>query len=307
MDKRKIILDTDPGIDDAVAITVLLKACGERVKLIYTTYGNSSLDNSTNNALSLVSLLGADIPVVRGADKPAPGNGVYEDATHVHGGDGLGGLQSGLLRDLLRGAAIEGDHAKIVYDAIAEEGGADYITLGPLTNLAGLLRRYPDVKRLINRVVTMGGGIASGNVTPHAEFNIYCDAESADYVFSMMPDLALVPLDVTTRAAFGLPAINAIGAAGTPVAAAMAAALKVNYDLCSAFGENGSVMHDATAVLAYLYPEKFVTNTCGMRVECGAERYGKCLPVEGGAGIKLVTGFDPVWTLDTIADSIVNY
>jgi len=316
MDDKLIIVDTDPGIDDAIAIAVLLEACKGRDILVFTTYGNTSLDNTTRNALSLMSLFDVDVPVVRGSQKPAPGNGAYEDASYVHGADGLGGLQGGMLKGLPRRSAVgeteNFDYLRHVYDTIRRSGGADYITLGPLTNLASLIERFPDVVGLIGRVVTMGGGIGLGNVTQHAEFNIYCDAESADYVFSKMPDLTLVPLNITKLVSFDLAGIERIGAAGSRVAEAMAAALRANYELCLAYGDPGSTMHDATAVLAYLYPGMFEYRATTMRVACDLERYGMCLPEDNPCGnIRLTTGFNPSeaspsLALEMIARSIIS-
>ena len=305
--ERKIILDADPGIDDAVAMAVLLRACKERVKLVFATYGNIPLEKSTRNALSLLALLGAnDIPVVRGAAQPGPGNAVYEDASYIHGGDGLGGLQSSdLLKNLPVKEAMEGISLRIVYDAIMEEeDGVDYITLGPLTNLSALIKRFPDVVGRLNQVITMGGGIGLGNVTRFAEFNFYCDAESAQHVFSVVPTLVLAPIDITTQINFNLEQIAAIGAAGTPVAKAMEAMLTLNYHQCVAYGEPGATMHDSTAVLAYLHPELFEFNTCGIRVECEKERYGESTVAEG-SNVRVMAKTDPARLLGIIAESLI--
>jgi len=306
MSERKIILDCDPGIDDAVAMAVLLKACKERVRLVVTTYGNIPLDMSTRNALSLMVLLGADtIPVLRGAEQPGPGNAVYEDASYIHGGDGLGGLQdSELFKSLPAKEALEGDFLQIIYDAITECGSVDYITLGPLTNLSALIMRFPDVVGRLRRVIAMGGGIGLGNVTAFAEFNFYCDAESARHVFESVPELVLAPIDVTTQVAFVPEQIAAIGAAGTPVAKAMEAMLVLNYHQCVAYGEPGATMHDSTAVLAYLYPGLFEFRTCGIRMECGKERYGEST-VAGGSNVRLMTGTDPAKLLEIITESLI--
>jgi len=303
--ERKIILDCDPGIDDAVAMAVLLRACKKRVKLVFATYGNIPLEKTTRNALSLLSLFGADdIPVVRGAAQPGPGNAVYEDASYIHGGDGLGGLQGSLLKNLPVKAPLEGDALQIVYGAIMEEaGGVDYITLGPLTNLSTLITRFPEAVGRINRVVAMGGGMGLGNVTKYAEFNFYCDAESARHVLSVVPDLVLVPIDITTQVAFSPEQIAAIGAAGTPVAQAMEAMLALNYKQCVAYGELGATMHDSTAVLAYLYPELFEFRACGIRVECGRERYGESTVTEG-QNVQLIVKTDPVRLLEIISESL---
>ena len=307
MTERKIILDADPGIDDAVAMAVLLGACKERVKLMISTYGNIPLEKSTRNALSLMALLGADIPVVRGLSQPGAGNAIYEDASYIHGGDGLGGLQeSELLRNLPVKEAVGGDYLQTVYDAIVEAGSVDYITLGPMTNLAALITRFPDVTKRLHRVFTMGGGIGLGNVTEHAEFNFYCDAESAQKVLDSVPELLLAPIDITTQVNFSMEQIAAIGAAGTPVAKAMEAMLTLNYHQCVAYGEPGATMHDSTAVLAYLYPELFEFRTCGIRMECERARYGEST-VAPGENVRLMVKADAARLLEIIAEHIAAY
>ena len=308
MTKRKIILDSDPGIDDAVAAVVLFKACRERVKLFLSSYGNTSLDNTTRNAASILSLLGADTPLVRGALKPGPGNATYRDASYIHGGDGLGGMQSSdLLRNLPARQVIDGDYLKTVHDAIMEEESVDYIALGPLTNLSALTARFPDVVPRINHVTIMGGGIGRGNITKFAEFNFFCDAESADSVLSVMPNITLVTLDITTQVAFDLPAIAKIGSAGTKVSAVMEAILTSNYHQCIEYGDRGSTMHDATAVLSYLHPELFRFTSNSVRMNCGKERYGECTVIKDGNNVRLIAETDPARLLDIIAESITGY
>ena len=306
MIKRRIILDSDPGIDDAVAIAVLFKECAERVKLFFSTYGNNSLENTTRNAESILSLLNADIPLVRGSQKPGPGNGTCEDASYIHGDDGIGGLQnSDLLKNLPVKRAIEGDYLKIVYEAIAEEESIDYIALGPLTNLSALIERFPQIVEQIGSVTVMGGGIGKGNITEFAEFNFYCDAESANKVLSVIPNLTLVPLDITSKVAFDLDSISKIGSAGTNISAFMEAILTFNYHKCLTYGDQGSVMHDSTAVLAYLHPELFKFVSCGIRVNCGMERYGESTVLKDGNNVQLVVETDPVQILDRIAECII--
>jgi len=302
---HNIILDTDPGIDDAVAMAVLLKACGEQVRLVVTGYGNVSLEKTTRNAMSLLALFDAGIPVIRGAQGPGPGNAAWEDASYVHGGDGLGGLQSSdLLKNLPVRQAMEGDYLQILYDAIVQCGSVDYITLGPLTNLSALIARFPDAVRRLRRVVTMGGGIGLGNVTQFAEFNFYCDAESARHVLSTVPTLVLVPLNVTSQVYFSMEQIAAIGCVGTPVAKAMEAMLAANYHFCLACGDAGAVVHDATAVLAYLCPELFEFRTCGIRVECGKERYGESVAARGG-NVRLAAAVEAERVLGMVGESLL--
>lgn len=265
-----IILDTDPGIDDAVAITVLLKNCKEKVKLILASYGNISVDNAAKNAAAMLNLLDInDIPVLKGSRKPAIGS--WEEAKHIHGADGLGGINLG--ENVCCDNIIEGDFLRLTYEKILECKRVDYITLGPLTNLAELIRRYPDVVKHIENVVTMGGGIGKGNVRPYAEFNIFCDPPSADFVFANVKKLTLVPLNTTLTVSFSLKQINSIGD-NSELAAAMKKILTANYKNCVKYGEPGSTMHDSTAVLYHLYPKLFETKICGIEVDLG-ERFGE--------------------------------
>ncbi len=267
--KNPIILDTDPGIDDAVAMIVLHHFCKERVRLIVAGYGNIKAEQTVKNALMMCELLDMDVPVLPGAVVPQSRG--YEDAAHIHGADGLGGMALGAVT---KKPLAGDDFLKTLYETIKEAGMVDYITLGPLTNLALLLKRYPDVGSHIARVVTMGGGIACGNVTPHAEFNIHCDAESAEEVFASGLPVALVPLDTTNHVAFSMEEIDALANVHTPLASLMQKILAANYENCTRYGEKGSTMHDSTAVLYYLFPEYFQTVPCGITVDCG-EKYGK--------------------------------
>ena len=306
--EHKIILDADPGIDDAVAFAVLLGSCKEQMKMIITTYGNIPNDKATRNTLSLLTLLGADdIPVVRGLQQPGEGNAIYEDASYIHGGDGIGGLQeTPLFKNMQVKEAIEGDALQIIYDAIIEAGSVIYITLGPLTNLAALMKRFPDVTDHIHQVVTMGGGIGLGNVTEFAEFNFYCDAESAGYVMAHAPKLLLAPIDVTTQVALSMEQITAIGQSNTPVAKAMEAMLTVNYDQCVSYGEPGATMHDSTAILAFLHPDLFTFKQCGITLDCEREKYGQSTVAEGSK-IRLMIGADHARLLELIAESIASF
>ena len=304
MENYKIILDTDPGIDDAIALAVLLRECRQRLKLIITTYGNVAVEKTTRNVMSLLALIGADIPVVRGAEGPGAGNAVYEDAAHIHGGDGLGGLQSSeIFRSLRVAEAMEGDALRRVYDAIVEAGSVDYITLGPLTNLSALIKRFPDVVNRLHKVVVMGGGIGLGNVTEFAEFNFYCDAESARHVFSAVRNMVLAPIDVTTKVALNMAQIASIGALQTETAKAFETMLTLNYNQCVAYGEPGAAMHDSTAVLAYIFPELFEFKACSIRMECSGERYGESA-VCAGDNVRLAVGANIERLLEIIMKNI---
>lgn len=263
---RPIILDTDPGIDDAVAFAVLHYYRAADVRLIVTGYGNITKEHTVQNALKMCSLLHWGVPVLPASSGPVKGG--YETAAHIHGADGLGGLA---LSENEKKPVEADDWLVYLYQTIRAAGTVDYITLGPLTNLAMLLTRFPEVKQHIRKIVTMGGGIDMGNVRPFAEFNIFCDPESASLVLREADDLALVPLNTTTTVAFTLPQIEEIGRRDTPIGRAMHQILTANYHACVRYGEAGSTMHDSTAVLYYLFPEMFTVQKCGIDVNCTDE------------------------------------
>lgn len=297
MSNRPVIFDTDPGIDDAVAMIVLRRLCPERVAQIVASYGNVALDRTVNNALTMLSLLDWEVPVLRGA--AGPDNDQYVPAPHIHGVDGLAGLG----RDFPAGSAMEGDFVGILYQRLCEMGRVDYIVVGPLTNLALLLKRFPDAGEHIEQVVCMGGGIGMGNVTEWAEFNIHCDPESAQYVFHKLDNVALVPLNVTTSVSFTPEQIRMYTEEGSPLHTIMRKMLTSIYESCIRFGEPGATMHDSTAVLYYLYPELFSTCKCGIEVDCG-EKFGMTAVQEGENNVTLVTSTEPEKLLSIIGDCV---
>jgi inosine-uridine nucleoside N-ribohydrolase len=202
-----VIIDTDPGVDDALALILALQSPELYVEAITTVSGNVDVDLATHNALTVLGLFPPERrpPVAKGADRPLARSS--EMAAHVHGDDGLGGVSR------LRAAAGQpryppaspalwpGDAVTCWLDLIRRSPGElTLIALGPLTNLAHALRRDMQVVRQLAGVVIMGGAVTvPGNVTPVAEFNIYVDPEAAQVVFSSGLRITLIGLDVTER------------------------------------------------------------------------------------------------------------
>lgn len=194
MDGSPLIIDVDTGIDDAIALAL---AVGRQANIlgVTTVAGNVPIDVATRNTLDVLAYLGrSDVPVHRGASRPLAAE--YLDATHVHGGNGLGGVElepSDATEGALAGPAF------IIQSAANHPGELTLVTLGPLTNLAIALNVRPQITRQIARVVVMGGAyFVPGNVTPKSEFNVYADPEAAHQVFGVdWNDLTLVGLDVT--------------------------------------------------------------------------------------------------------------
>lgn len=198
MSFKPVMLDVDTGVDDAAAIAYALGMEADLVG-ISTVAGNISVDLSTDNTLRVLSLLGGeDVPVFRGASRPLVAE--FRDASHVHGGNGLGGAE---LPDALAEEADITAPEAIIAMAEEFEGELTLVCVGPYTNLAMALSLAPQIARQIKTLVLMGGAYFNpGNVTPHAEFNVWADAEAAQQVFSVdWNEVIAIGLDVTHKTA----------------------------------------------------------------------------------------------------------
>ena len=201
--RRPIIIDTDPGIDDAVAIAAAVFCESLDVKLISTVSGNVSINHTTKNAQKLIEFFGKDIPVAQGASKPLIKQ--LEDASHIHGETGMAGYEfPEPTKELHEKNSIEAMRDVI----LNSEEKITIVPIGPLTNIALLLKTYPEVKENIEEIVLMGGSSGRGNHTPAAEFNIYADPEAAKIVFAQGVKIVVCPLDVTSIATLDLETIN---------------------------------------------------------------------------------------------------
>ncbi len=274
-----IILDTDPGLDDAVALLVLSAFAKSTLDTVISTYGNVSLANTTRNLLRCCALYDIAPHLIRGSAHPLTKT-AFTDAADIHGADGLAGV------DLLPAElpVIKDDPLQSLRDRILRLGKVDYITLGPLTNLAALLARFPDIREHIGRVITMGGGFCKGNVTPYAEFNIYCDPQAADAVCKAKLDQLFVPLNVTHQIALSVNEIDVICRARSRKAGYVKQLLMKNYETNTAQGDEGCIIHDASAVIAYLFPECFKTVPAEVAVITAGERIGETILQKSGEG-----------------------
>lgn len=192
----RIILDTDPGIDDALALFLALASPEVTLEAVTTVQGNVSVEQTTYNALTLLTLAGrTDIPVAYGSAEPLVRKRV--DAAHVHGQNGLGDIT--LPEPTI--ASVEQQAVDLIIEKIMRNPGEiTLVPIGPLTNIALAVRREPRIAQHVREVVIMGGAVrVPGNVTPSAEFNIFADPHAAHVVFHAGWPLRLVSLDVTTR------------------------------------------------------------------------------------------------------------
>lgn len=260
-----VLIDCDPGVDDAVALLLAFASPELDVLGVTTVAGNQTLERTTANALRVVELAGRDgVPVAAGADRPL----VRELAvTKVHGESGLEGW------DLpeVRGAAVD-EHAVdlLARVALASPEPVTLVALGPLTNVALLLALRPEAAARLDRIVLMGGAIGAGNVTPLAEFNVWTDPEAAARVFSSGLDVTMVGLDVTLRACVTAAELDRLG----PVRAArFVARLYESYEskYVSYRTLAGVPVHDAVAVAAVVRPELLTLSARRVDVGLGAE------------------------------------
>jgi inosine-uridine nucleoside N-ribohydrolase len=260
----KILIDCDPGHDDAIAILLALASPELELLGVTTVAGNQTLDKTTRNALVTLEVSGrSDIPVAAGAD--APLRRQLRTAAHVHGETGLDGPE---LPD--PSAEPVDAHAA---DFLAEhiEPGVVLVPTAPLTNVALLLERHPDVRERLDRIVWMGGAIAEGNVTPAAEFNAFVDPEAAAAVFTSGIPITMIGLDVTHKALFTrdhAERVRAAGRSGRFVAELSDFLLGFHE---RSYGFAGSPIHDAMAVAHVITPTLVATRRANVAVETRSE------------------------------------
>lgn len=269
MTARSIIIDTDPGHDDAVAILVALASPELAVRGITTVAGNVPLALTTRNARRVLALAGReDVPLFAGCGRPLLRPLVTAEA--VHGQTGLDGAE------LPEPTVPLSDRHAVdwLVDTLlaARDDPVTLCPLGPLTNIAMALVREPRIADGIDRVVLMGGAaFAGGNTTPAAEFNIYVDPHAADIVFRSGLPLTMLPLDCTHKALMQADWNEGLGRLGTRVGQAVSALLRFyqRYDVAK-YGSSGGPLHDPTVIAYLLQPQLFAGKTCNVRVEVGS-------------------------------------
>ena len=258
---ERIILDCDPGHDDAIALLLALASPEVELLGVTTVAGNQTLEKTTANAIRILEFSGrTDVSVAAGADRPI----VREPyvAKYVHGETGLDGP------DLppAQGSPLD-EHAVDFLGRHAD--GATLVAVGPLTNVALMLSRYPGVRPA--RIVLMGGSIGLGNVTPAAEFNIWADPEAAARVFESGLDVTMIGLDVTHQAL--MTKADAERLRGTGRTGTLVAELWEFYNRfhSQTYGFDGSPIHDAVALAHVFRPDLVETEHRHVEIDCSSE------------------------------------
>eukprot|EP01132_Coremiostelium_polycephalum_P003396 gene3396-4249_t len=267
---RKIIIDTDPGQDDALAILLALASPELDVLGITAVAGNVPLDLTKTNARKICELAGRpDVKVFAGADRPLMR--ALVTAENVHGKTGLDGP------DLPEPAMpLQEQHAVdfIIETLLTQESGTVTLCpLGPLTNIAQALIRAPEIATRIREIVLMGGGFfEGGNITPTAEFNIYVDPQAAHIVLTSGVPIVMLPLDVTHKALTSARRIERFRAMGTRSGAASAELLEFfeRFDE-EKYGSDGGPLHDPNVIAYLLKPDLYKGRHCNVVVETASD------------------------------------
>src|SRR5699024_6964583 len=294
MKRIPIIIDTDPGIDDAAALGLAFYSDELDVKLITTVTGNVDIDNTTSNALKILTFFDEDIPVARGMEtpllKPALGN-------VAHGETGMDGYKFPEPT-----CTITENHAVEAMRSLLEnsEEKVTIVPLGPLTNIAVLLLMYPQLKNKIERIVLMGGSLSGGNMNGPAEFNIWADPHAAKIVFASGLDIAMIGLDVTLKALIGEEELSKC----QNKSAEMFDSIFHHYrdgDM-----EHGVVMHDSCTIAYLTNPNMFSMESKHVKVITEGPASGMTMemPAEEEMNLKVAVGIDSEafqkWFLDTL-------
>ncbi|WP_417271155.1 nucleoside hydrolase [Celeribacter sp.] len=265
-DARKIIIDTDPGQDDAVAILLALSSPEVEVLGLTTVAGNVPIARTTENALKVCEVAGRpDVKVFAGCDRPLAHTLVT--AEHVHGKTGLDGIE--LPAPTM---TPQPQHAvEFIIDTLRTQpaGTVTLCPMGPLTNIATAFTQAPDIIERVQEIVLMGGAYFEvGNITPAAEFNIYVDPEAAEIVFKSGVKLTVMPLDVTHKVLVTKPRLEAFAAFGNHVGDVVAGWLDFfeRFDI-EKYGSAGGPLHDPTVIAYLIAPEIFSGRFINVEIE----------------------------------------
>ncbi len=265
---RKIIIDTDPGIDDAMAIYFALRSPELDVIGLTTVFGNVTTELATTNALRLLEIAGrSDIPVARGADDPValPFGG---PVPVVHGEDGQGDV---FLPPPTTHAIDQSAAQFIIEQIMTQPGEVTLVPIGPLTNIALALRLEPRIAQHVREVVIMGGNaLGPGNATPSAEANIHNDPEAADVVFGAPWQVTMVGLDVTNNVIMSAAHLAEYGQIDHPMARHIARITPYYLEFYrKRHGMDGICVHDSSAIAYLIAPSLFTVKAWPLRVDAG--------------------------------------
>jgi inosine-uridine nucleoside N-ribohydrolase len=244
---RKVIIDTDPGVDDALALLFAMCSPELKIEAITVVAGNVQLELALLNALRMVQIAGrADIRVSAGARAPLERRLVTATS---HGSNGLGGIDFPVPTI----KPVDEPATEIIHSVVSgSPGEVSIIAIGPLTNVASALRTHPNLGKQVREIVLMGGSLSGGNMTPAAEFNIYVDPEAANIVFGSGVPLTMVGLDVTRKCILGEEHVRSLAAGNSAISKTAARIARNDLGRAHREGSDGRAMHDPLAVAVFI-------------------------------------------------------
>ena len=260
--KIPVILDGDPGHDDAIGWTLAQGSGRFNILAVTSCSGNVGIEKTTYNTLRVCTLLGIDAPIAEGCPHPLTAD--VMNAPSVHGESGLDGPALPEPAMEVCGLTAVELMAKVLRESPEP---VTIIPTGPETNVAALLLAHPELKSKIKQISLMGGGIAYGNWTPAAEFNIYADPDAAQIVFKSGVPIVMCGLDVTLQAVLTPEDWDELAATGTPAGVFTKACLQKAWSFLQPIGFAGVAMHDTCPVMYLAHPELFRAEEAGVYVE----------------------------------------
>ena len=309
-ERRRVILDCDPGHDDAMAILLAAASPALELEAITTVAGNQALERVTLNARRICSVAGINVPIAAGRDRPLRRDPIVAD--EIHGASGLDGVdwdEPTVPQDPRDGVEL------IVERALAvDPRPLTIVAVGPLTNVAAALQQAPEIVERIGSVSIMGGAIGLGNWTPSAEFNIHADPEAAELAFASGLPITLVPLEVTHQALATDEVIERIAALGTRVADVSVALMRyfaATYR--EVFGFPHPAVHDPVAVAATMDERIVETRRLNVAIDTTSElSVGRTVvDVYGTTGrspnADVGTGLDAARFWDLMLEALATY
>lgn len=307
---EKIIIDTDPGIDDSMAILMAFQTPELEILGLTTVFGNVTTKDATRNALLLCEIAGRpDVPVAEGSFEPLKG-GEPRVADFVHGSDGLGNLSL----QSPKGNKIEKTAVEFLIDKVSEfPGEVSILALGPLTNLALAIKSDSSFASKVKRIVVLGGAFfALGNVNPAAEANIYGDPEAADVVFTSGANITVVGINITTQCTLTDEDLSDLRVSKGKHAQFISNMCKFYRDWhVKSDGFCGIFLHDPVSFVALVRPDLFTYRKGVVRVETQGICVGHTLMDQGlktWSSTNPWTGYSPVsvaWTVDV--DKVIGH
>nr|WP_321253171.1 nucleoside hydrolase [uncultured Ruegeria sp.] len=300
----KLIIDTDPGIDDAMAIAYAAAAPEIDLIGLTTIFGNTHVHQSSRNARFLLHKLGLDAAVAEGAAFPLETD-AHVPSEPVHGPEGFG--------DLTEIPQIGENHplpaAEFLVEMAREHKGELVVcAVGPLTNIADAMRLDPEFSQNLGRLVIMGGAVyCPGNITAHAEANIYHDARAADFVFAAPPNTVLVGLDVTLKTLYRGADFDALAEKSTDMGAFLRDISKFYLKFYKEVGGlEGCGLHDSTAVIACSHEPMFDMVETGLRVIVGGEENGATRPDPSRPAVRVCRDVDGEGVVALFTERVVT-